>query len=120
MACIGLIESDHDCRRACAVVLEHLGHEVHAFGILDDAVQSPVGPFEVVVIAPGWEAARCETEISRIHRRLGETALVVLSESHYLVDQPSRSPQVRILPKPFKVQALREALTSLTQSACAN
>lgn len=119
MACIGLIESDHDCRRACAAVLVHLGHEVREFSALDEAVRTSAGRFEIAVIDPGWDAARSEDEIVRIYRQLGETALIVLSESHYSTGETALLPQVRVLPKPFKVQALREALDSVMQSACA-
>jgi DNA-binding NtrC family response regulator len=116
MARIALIDSDHDCRQVCAAVLAHFQHTVVCFNHAFDAAENGAA-FDVVVIDPGWNCSRTDVFIDFLRRHFPQAPLVLISGGVARDELLPRHTGVRLLAKPFAIEALQQAIASVLPPA---
>jgi DNA-binding response OmpR family regulator len=110
MARIALIDADRNCRTVCAAVLTHFGHEVRGFDRLADAAAQPAGLFDVFIVDPGWDYHGQDALIDALRRAIPAGAIIVLSGGVTTEREVRLRTGVRLLAKPFRIEALRAAI----------
>ncbi|MBA4136296.1 MAG: hypothetical protein C0518_03150 [Opitutus sp.] len=118
MARIALVDSDQNCRLICAAVLRHFGHSVECYDHLAEAAASRATGFDLFIVDPGWNYRGQESYLDFLRELVPDPPVILVSGGVTGGANESELRRgVRLLPKPFPIEILRDAIEQLVTHA---